>query len=272
MSRRTWTIAAAVAISLSPAAAQRNTSSRQVEWPYYVGDQGGVKYSALADIGPENISRLKIAWEWKHFDVPLEQYGTTPGQFEAVPLMHDGVLYVTTNSATIAVDAKTGKQIWKTKVEWAPETPRVVCCGIINRGAALYEGKVIRGTLDAKLVALDAKTGKQLWKSDVADVKQGYTVTGAPQIADGVIITGISGAEFGTRDFIDGWEPETGKHLWRTYSIPSPDEPGGDTWKGDTWKLGGGSTWITGSLRDSPSKRCSWKPIRNGPRATAPGR
>jgi alcohol dehydrogenase (cytochrome c) len=81
----------------------------------------------------------------------------------------------------------------------------------------------------------------------VADIKEGYSMTVAPLVADGVVITGISGAEFGTRGFIDGWDPATGKHLWRTHSIPSPDEPGGDTWKGDTWKLGGGSTWITGS-------------------------
>jgi alcohol dehydrogenase (cytochrome c) len=124
----------------------------------------------------------------------------------------------------------------------------VVCCGIINRGAALYDGKVIRGTLDAKLVALDAKTGKQLWKSDVAEMKGGYTMTGAPQIADGVIMTGISGAEFGTRDFIDGWDPADGKHLWRTYTVPLASEKGGDTWPGDTAKTGGGSTWITGSF------------------------
>ena len=147
----------------------------------------------------------------------------------------------------MAVDAKTGKQIWKTKVEYPPETPRIVCCGIINRGAAIFDGKLFRTTLDANVIALDAKTGKELWRQKAADIKEGYSMTVAPLVADGVVLTGISGAEFGTRGFIDGWDPETGKHLWRTYTVPSPDEPGGDTWKGDTWKLGGGSTWITGS-------------------------
>ena len=147
----------------------------------------------------------------------------------------------------MAVDVKTGKQIWKTKVEYPAETPRIVCCGIINRGAAIYDGKIIRTTLDANVIALDAKTGKELWRQKAADIKEGYSMTVAPLVADGVILTGISGAEYGTRGFIDGWDPATGKHLWRTHTIPSPDEPGGDTWKGDTWKLGGGSTWITGS-------------------------
>ena len=189
----------------------------------YGMDYGQQRYSALAKINAENVKHLVPAWNLSYDDNRAE---------ELQPLVYQGVLYVTTNSATIAVDAKTGKQLWKTKVEYPPETPRVVCCGIINRGAALYEGKIIRGTLDAKLVALDAKTGKQLWKSDVAEMKGGYTMTGAPQIADGVIMTGISGAEFGTRDFIDGWDPADGKHLWRTYTVPLANEKGGDTWPG----------------------------------------
>jgi alcohol dehydrogenase (cytochrome c) len=157
------------------------------------------------------------------------------------------VLYVTTHNATIAVDPKTGRQIWKTKVEYPPETPRIVCCGIINRGAALYDGKVFRTTLDAHVVALDAKTGNELWNEKVIDWKDGYAETVAPLVADGVVITGVSGAEYGIRGFIDGWDPATGKHLWRTYTIPGPGEKGHDTWPGDTWQHGGGSTWVTGS-------------------------
>src|SRR5450756_1400133 len=100
-----------------------------------------------------------------------------------------GDRYVTTHAATMAVDAKTGKQIWKTKVEYPPETPRIVCCGIINRGAALYEGKVFRTTLDANVIALDAKTGKEVWRQKAADIKEGYSMTVAPLVADGVILT-----------------------------------------------------------------------------------
>ncbi|WP_076859040.1 methanol/ethanol family PQQ-dependent dehydrogenase [Bradyrhizobium mercantei] len=196
------------------------------------------RFSTLNQINKDTIKNLVPVWNYSLNDDRSE---------ESQPLVYQGVLYVTTHNATIAIDAKTGKQIWKTKVEYPAETPRIVCCGIINRGAALYDGKVFRTTLDANVIALDAKTGKELWREKAADIKEGYSMTVAPLVADGVVITGISGAEFGTRGFIDGWDPATGKKLWRTYSIPTPDEPGGDTWKGDTWKLGGGSTWITGS-------------------------
>ncbi|MGY4472778.1 methanol/ethanol family PQQ-dependent dehydrogenase [Bradyrhizobium sp. USDA 3364] len=196
------------------------------------------RFSPLNQINKDTVKNLVPVWNYSLNDDRSE---------ESQPLVYQGVLYVTTHNATIAIDAKTGKQIWKTKVEYPAETPRIVCCGIINRGAALYDGKVFRTTLDANVIALDAKTGKELWREKAADIKEGYSMTVAPLVADGVVITGISGAEFGTRGFIDGWDPTTGKKLWRTYSIPTPDEPGGDTWKGDTWKLGGGSTWITGS-------------------------
>ena len=196
------------------------------------------RFSTLNQINKDTVKNLVPVWNYSFNDDRSE---------ESQPLVYQGVIYVTSHNATMAVDAKTGKQIWKSKIEYPAETPRIVCCGIINRGAALYDGKVFRTTLDANVVALDAKNGKELWRQKAADIKEGYSMTVAPLVADGVVITGISGAEFGTRGFIDGWDPATGKHLWRTHSIPSPDEPGGDTWKGDTWKLGGGSTWITGS-------------------------
>ncbi|MCK1399970.1 MULTISPECIES: methanol/ethanol family PQQ-dependent dehydrogenase [unclassified Bradyrhizobium] len=196
------------------------------------------RFSTLNQINKDSVKNLVPVWNYSFNDDRSE---------ESQPLVYQGVIYVTSHNATMAVDAKTGKQIWKSKVEYPAETPRIVCCGIINRGAALYDGKVFRTTLDANVIALDAKDGKELWRQKAADIKEGYSMTVAPLVADGIVITGISGAEFGTRGFIDGWDPATGKHLWRTHSIPSPDEPGGDTWKGDTWKLGGGSTWITGS-------------------------
>ncbi|QOZ51818.1 methanol/ethanol family PQQ-dependent dehydrogenase [Bradyrhizobium sp. CCBAU 53338] len=196
------------------------------------------RFSTLNQINKDTVKNLVPVWNYSLNDDRSE---------ESQPLVYQGVIYVTSHNATMAVDAKTGKQIWKTKIEYPAETPRIVCCGIINRGAALFDGKLFRTTLDANVIALDIKDGKELWRQKAADIKEGYSMTVAPLVADGVVITGISGAEFGTRGFIDGWDPATGKHLWRTHSIPSPDEPGGDTWKGDTWKLGGGSTWITGS-------------------------
>ncbi|MGJ5130360.1 MULTISPECIES: methanol/ethanol family PQQ-dependent dehydrogenase [unclassified Bradyrhizobium] len=213
------------------------------------------RFSPLTQINKDNAKNLVPVWNYSFADDRSE---------ESQPLVYQGVLYVTTHNATMAVDAKTGKQIWKSKIDYPAETPRVVCCGIINRGAALYDGKVFRTTLDANVIALDAKTGKELWRQKAADIKEGYSMTVAPLVADGVVLTGISGAEFGTRGFIDGWDPATGKHLWRTHTVPSPDEPGGDTWKGDTWKLGGGSTWITGSY-DPEQNTVFWGVGNPGP-------
>jgi alcohol dehydrogenase (cytochrome c) len=213
------------------------------------------RFSPLTQINKDTVKNLVPVWNYSLADDHSE---------ESQPIVYQGVIYITSNSATMAVDVKTGKQIWKTKVEYPPETPRIVCCGIINRGAAILDGKLFRTTLDANVIALDAKTGKELWRQKAADIKEGYSMTMAPLVAEGVVMTGVSGAEFGTRDFIDGWDPETGKKLWRTYTVPNPDEPGGDTWKGDTWKFGGGSTWITGSY-DPDLKTVYWGVGNPGP-------
>jgi alcohol dehydrogenase (cytochrome c) len=197
------------------------------------------RFSPLNQINRDTVKRLVPVWNYSYDDNKSE---------ESQPLIYKGVLYVTTNSATMALDVKTGQQIWKSKIEYPPETPRIVCCGIINRGLALYDGKIFRTTLDANVIALDQKTGKELWRSNVIDWKNGYSMTVAPLVADGVVITGISGAEYGIRGFIDGWDPGTGKHLWRTYTIAGPGDPEAKSWPGDTWQHGGGSTWITGSF------------------------
>src|SRR3977135_2388896 len=155
------------------------------------------RFSPLKQIDKTNVKRVARAHEWA-------------GQ--AQPIVYNGVMYVTDAKSTVAIDVATGKQIWKTPVEWLPETPRVVCCGVSNKGAPTYNGKVFRTTLDAFVVALDAKTGKEVWKQKVAEWRDGFSMTVAPLVANGVLVTGISGAEFGIRGFIDGWNPETGEH------------------------------------------------------------
>jgi len=198
------------------------------------------RFSPLKQIDKTNVKRLVPVWS-----LSLDnQWGE-----QAQPIVYNGVMYVTDAKSTVAIDVATGKQIWKTPVEWLPETPRIVCCGVSNKGAAIYNGKVFRTTLDAFVVALDAKTGKEVWKQKVAEWRDGYSMTVAPLVANGVLITGISGAEFGIRGFIDGWNTETGEHLWRRYTIPARGEPGNETWPQDSnaWEIGGGSAWITGS-------------------------
>jgi alcohol dehydrogenase (cytochrome c) len=198
------------------------------------------RYSPLKQINRQTVKRLVPVWNLSLDNNWGEQ---------AQPIVYNGVMYVTNAKATVAIDVATGKQIWKQTLDWPPETPRVVCCGVSNKGAAIYNGKVFRTTLDAHVIAYDAKDGKELWKSKAAEWKEGYSLTVAPLIADGVLVTGISGAEFGIRGFIDGWEPETGKHLWRRYTIPARGEKGNETWPQDNnaWEIGGGSSWITGS-------------------------
>lgn len=198
------------------------------------------RYSSANQINKTTIKRLVPVWNLSLDNNWGEQ---------AQPLVYNGVMYVTNAKATVAIDVATGKQIWKHTLDWPPETPRVVCCGVSNKGAAILNGKIYRTTLDAHVLALDAKTGKELWKSKAAEWKDGYSMTVAPQIANGVLITGISGAEFGIRGFIDGWDPETGKQLWRRYTIPARGEKGNETWpqNSNAWEVGGGSSWITGS-------------------------
>jgi alcohol dehydrogenase (cytochrome c) len=196
------------------------------------------RFSPLAHINRDNVKRLVPAWSYSMAD--------NRGQ-EAQPLVKDGVIYLTDHEKTVAIDALSGKQRWKSMLEYPPETTRVVCCGIVNRGAALFDGKLYRTTLDAYVIALDITTGKEVWRTKSADPQDGYSMTGAPLVANGVVITGVAGAEFGSRGYLEGLDPQTGKQLWRTYSIPAPGEPGSETWAGESIKMGGGSTWITGS-------------------------
>jgi alcohol dehydrogenase (cytochrome c) len=196
------------------------------------------RHSPLTQLNRDNVKRLVPAWSYSMAD--------NQGQ-QAQPLVKDGVMYITDHSKTVALEALTGRQIWKAAIEYPPETTRVVCCGIVNRGAALFDGKLFRGTLDGNVIALDIKTGKEVWRTKAADPKDGYSITGAPLLANGVLITGVAGAEFGHRGFLEGLDPQTGKQLWRTYTIPAKGEPGSETWAGDSALTGGGSTWITGS-------------------------
>jgi alcohol dehydrogenase (cytochrome c) len=197
------------------------------------------RYSLLTQINKDNVKKLVPVW-----NLSLENDLGEQGQ----PMVYNGVMYVADAKWTLAIEVATGREIWRTPVAFDPATPRVVCCGSSNRGVVLYHGKVLRGTLDAYLVALDQKTGQQIWKTKVEEWKNGFSIISAPQLAHGVLITGISGAEFGIRGFLDGYDPDTGVRLWRRFTIPEQGEKGSETWPaGEASSHGGGSTWITGS-------------------------
>src|SRR6185295_8790079 len=166
---------------------------------------------------------------------------------ESQALVMDGVMFITSHDKTVAVDAVSGKEIWKTMVQYPPETTQVVCCGIVNRGGALFNGKFYRTLLDGRVQALDAKTGKEVWNTRSGEGSEGISMTGAPLVANGVVITGIAGAEFSSRGYLDGYDAETGRRLWRRYTVPRAGEPGANTWPNNAANASGGSTWTTGS-------------------------
>jgi alcohol dehydrogenase (cytochrome c) len=207
---------------------------------YGMGYQGQ-RYSPLTQINKQNVGKMVPVWSYSLNDL---QGG------EGFPIVKDGVVYVTTHNATAAVDALTGKPIWRVVHEYPPESLKVVCCGIVNRGAAIYEGMIIRALMDDRLTALDAKTGKEIWtvkSPDPVTSANGYAMTGAPLVVNGVVIIGVAGAEFSQRGLLEGYDAKTGKHLWRLYTIPAKGEPGSDTWEGDSNLTGGGSSWVTGT-------------------------
>ena len=235
----------ALALAAAPAAATAQTAQDLIKDQDTPGDvltygmgYGQQRYSKLTQIGKTSVKRLVPVWNFSL---------NNPQAQENQPIISEGVMYVTTHTETFAIDALSGKQVWRNTLEFAADVPKMACCGLINRGVAIYQGKVFRTTLDAKVQALDARTGKELWKSTAIDYKLGHAMTVAPLVANGVLITGIAGGEYGTRGFIDGWDPDTGKQLWRRYTTAAQGEKGGDTWPGDTAQKGGAPAWITGS-------------------------
>lgn len=194
-------------------------------------------YSPLKQINTSTVKRLVPIWSTS----VMNDMGEL-----AAPTVYDGVMYVINGRWTFALDVATGRQIWRTPVVLESGTTE----SAINRGAAtIYNGKVFRVTVDNHLLALDMKTGTEVWKQKFADRKEGYFATSAPIVANGVLISGMAGGESTTRGFLDGWDPDTGKKLWRRYTIPAPGEPGSETWpKGtDAWKYGGAPTWRSGA-------------------------
>lgn len=196
------------------------------------------RFSPLDQINASTVGELAPGW--------TADLDDDRGQ-EAQPLVHDGVIYAITHKSTFAFDARTGKPLWRHDLSFEKRMARVVCCGMIARGAALYEGKLIRQTLDNRVLALDLKTGKEVWSVQAADWQDGYTMTGAPLVADGVVIAGVAGGDMGVRGFLDGYDASTGKKLWRFWTTAGPDDPAGKTWQGDAYLHGGGATWLPGS-------------------------
>ncbi|HWZ30970.1 MAG TPA: PQQ-dependent dehydrogenase, methanol/ethanol family [Bryobacteraceae bacterium] len=206
-------------------------------WMSYGKNSLGWRYSELDQINAKNVSRLASQW--------MYQTGV-PGKNETTPLVFDRMMFVTgPSNFAWALDALTGRPIWSYKS--APPTGVDLCCGAVNRGFAAKGNKLFKVNLEGTLLAMDATSGAVLWKATLEDYKKGYSATAAPLIVKNLVVTGMAGAEFGTRGFIDAYDAETGRRVWRFYTVAAEGEPGGETWKSDSWKRGGGSTWITGT-------------------------
>ncbi len=231
----------------------KNASKSGDEWLTYGQNPGETRYSPLKQIDVTNVSRVGLAWS---YDV-----GPGGGSQEGTPLFWNGTIYGITNwSVVFALDARTGKQRWR----WDPEVNQAavrpkVCCGIVNRGIAVYQGKIIAPVIDGRLEALDAESGKVLWEARVAFPQDNYTITMAPRIAKGKVIIGVSGAEYPVRGFFAAYDANSGQMAWRFYTVPGdPSKPfenaamkkAAETWDGDWWKMGGGGTVWDGMAYD----------------------
>lgn len=223
-------------------------------WLMYSGNYRGYRHSKLDQINTTNVSRLHLKW--------IYQMQTTH-HVETSPLVVDGIMYATRPPNDVAaIDTQTGRRLWY----YHHPVPEKVyaCCGQVNRGLAILGDRLFMATVDAKLIALDAKSGRLLWKTAQADYEQGYAGTVAPLIAKDKVIVGIAGGEYGIRGFVDAYDAATGKLVWRFYTIPGPGDPHFETWEGDSWKTGGGSTWTTGSY-DPETNLTYWGVGNPGP-------
>jgi len=206
-------------------------------WLTYSGGYSSQRYSLLKQIDTSTVKNLELKWMFQN---------QVFGPWETSPLVVDGVMYLTQRpNDVIALDAKSGRVFWQYR--YTNSGRQQVCCGAQNRGVAILGDTLFMGTLDAHLVALDAKNGKPLWNVLVADDKLAYSVTLAPLVVKDKVIVGVGGAEYGIRGFVAAYDPKNGKELWRFYTIPGKGEPGSESWSGQAWEHGGGSVWVTGS-------------------------
>ena len=205
-------------------------------WLMYRGTYAGWGYSALEQINTQNVKNLVPVWSFST--------GVTEGH-QSPPIVNDGVMFITTpENQVLALDAGNGELLWRYRRELPEDLFQL---HPTNRGVGLLGDKVYFATVDAYLVALNARSGEVIWEKAVGEYRKGYYMTLAPLVSRGKVMVGVSGGEFGVRGFVQAFDALTGQAAWKTYTIPAPGEPGSDTWPGDTWQTGGVPIWITGS-------------------------
>ena len=225
--------------SFSPVTWERllNAADEPENWLMYSGTLNSQHFSGLDQVHNRNVGELELKWAYQ---IPQLD------RAETVPVVVDGVMFITeAPSNVVAVDAATGRQYWRYNHE-LPDDLRI-CCGRNNRGVAILGDTLYMSTLDAHLVAIDARSGNLLWNKETADHRSGYSKTAAPLIVKDQVVTGMAGGEFGVRGFIDSYDAVSGDLAWRAWTIPGPDHPDNQSWAGDSWRTGGSASWITGA-------------------------
>ena len=242
-----------------------NAAKEPRNWLIYSGGYFSNRHSPLTQITPANARDLELKWMYQ---------AAVAGAWQTTPLVVDGIMYLTQRpNDVVALDAKTGRVFWIYRHQLDPT--QIVCCGSNNRGLAILGDTLYMGTLDANLIAIDAKSGHPIWKTRVADNKAGYSVTLAPLVVKDKVIVGVGGGEYGIRGFVAAFDVKSGREVWRFYTIPGPGEAGFDSWKAcppnekafcdsDAWKHGGGSVWVTGSY-DAALNQTYWGVGNAGP-------
>jgi alcohol dehydrogenase (cytochrome c) len=224
--------------SYPPVTAERLKRPEPQNWLMIRGTYDGWGFSALDQLTPANVGNLTPLW--------MIATGMERGH-EAAPLVNNGVMFISTpGNQVMAIDARRGQLLWRYR---NPPPPDLINLHPTSRGVALYGDKVFFARAEAVLVALDARTGREVWSATVEDNRKGYYISLAPLVADGKVLVGASGGELGVRGFVAAFDVETGKQIWRTFTVPAPGEPGSETWpaNGEQWKTGGGSVWVTGN-------------------------
>ncbi len=231
-------------------------------WLTYSGSLSSQRHSLLTEIQPGNARDLELKWVFQSRSLDRHQ---------VTPLVVNGTMYtIQSPNDVVALNAATGKQIWI--YSHIPDQAARNCCGRFSRGVAIAGDTVFLASFDARIIAIDARTGKERWKTPPAgDPKQGYAFTHAPLIVKDKIIAGTAGGEFGVRGFIAAWDLNTGKEVWRFNTVPGPGEPGNETWSGDSWRNGGAPVWVTGSY-DPESNLMYWGTGNPGPDWDGAGR
>jgi alcohol dehydrogenase (cytochrome c) len=214
-----------------------HASDEPQNWLTYSGSYASQRYSALQQINAANVKNLELKWVFQAQSLQ---------KFETTPLVVDGIMYITQSpNDVVALDAKTGRAFWL--YHYSPSPAARPCCGIVNRGVAILGDSLFMATVDAHLVAIDAKNGHARWNVKLAEPAAGYAMTMAPLVVKDKVIVGVAGGEFGVRGFIAAFEAGTGKEAWRFDTIPKPGEPGHESWRGGDWEHGSAAVWVTGS-------------------------